>query len=107
MPEIRNIGQEVQAEILKTIRSSQETVVEAIRTCKNWADTARTMTPAMPEMNLPFTDKLPKPEELVGNAYDLAEKLLASQRKFAEDVLRATTALRPGNGVAQAKKTTK
>jgi hypothetical protein len=101
MAEIRNMGQEVQTEILKTVRRSQEAVIEAIKT---WADTVRTITPPMPELSLPFTDKLPKPEELVGNAYDFAEKLLAGQRKFAEDVLRATTPLLPGSSESGAKK---
>ena len=93
MTETRNVGQEVQAEIIKTVRKSQEAVVESIRT---WADTVRTMTLPLPEVNVPFSDKLPKPEELVQNASDFAEKLLASQRKFAEDVLHATEALLPG-----------
>jgi hypothetical protein len=101
MAEIRNLGQEVQTEILKTVRRSQEAVIDAIKT---WADTVRTITPPMPELNLPFTDKLPKPEELVGNAYDFAEKLLAGQRKFAEDVLRATAPLLPGNSETGTKK---
>ena len=48
-------------------------------------------------MQVPFADKLPKPEEVVANAYDFAEKLLASQRKFAEEVLKATAALQPGD----------
>jgi hypothetical protein len=95
MTETRNVGQEVQAEILKTVRRSQEAVIEAIRT---WADTVRTITLPLPEVNLPFSDKLPKADELVSNAYDFAEKLLAGQRKFAEDVLHATEALLPGNG---------
>ncbi|HTS99442.1 MAG TPA: hypothetical protein VMI33_22765 [Streptosporangiaceae bacterium] len=101
MTETRNVGQEVQAEILKTVRRSQEAVIEAIKT---WADTVRTITPPLPEMNLPFTDKLPKPEELVANAYDFAEKLLAGQRKFAEDVLHATAPLLPGSSDGAAKK---
>jgi hypothetical protein len=94
MAEIRNMGQEVQAEILKTVRRSQEAVIDAIRT---WADTVAAIAPPMPELSLPLRDKLPKPEQLVGNAYDFAEKLLAGQRKFAEDVLRATATLLPGS----------
>ena len=35
---------------------------------------------------------------------ELAERLLASQQKFAEDVLRATTPLLPGKGDTGAKK---
>jgi hypothetical protein len=93
MTENRNIGQDVPAEILKTVRRGQEAVVDAIKT---WTDTVRTMTPPMPEVRLPFASRLPKPEELVGNAYDLAGKLLAGQRKFAEEVLHATASLLPG-----------
>jgi hypothetical protein len=95
MSETRNVGQDMQAEILKTVRRSQEAVIEAIRT---WADTVRSITLPLPEVNVPFSDKLPKPEELVANAYDFAEKMLANQRKFAEDVLHATEALLPGSG---------
>ena len=51
MTETRNVGQDVQAEILKTVRRSQEAVVEAIRT---WADTVRTITLPLPEVNVPF-----------------------------------------------------
>jgi hypothetical protein len=102
MSQIRNLGQDVQAEILKTVRRGQEVVIEAIRT---WTDQVRTIAPPMPEVSLPFAGRLPRPEELVGNAYDLAEKLLAGQRKFAEDVLHATAPLRPGHGGTAAKKT--
>jgi hypothetical protein len=83
MTDIRNLGQEVQAEILKTVRKGQESVAEAIRT-------VAAMTPALPDLNLGFTSKLPKPEELAGNAYSFAMNLLADQRKFAEDVLHTT-----------------
>jgi hypothetical protein len=34
----------------------------------------------------------------VASAYDFAEKLLASQREFAEELLRATIPLMPGTG---------
>jgi hypothetical protein len=36
-----------------------------------------------------FSEKLPKPEELVTNAYDFAEQLLGAQREFALNVLQA------------------
>jgi hypothetical protein len=80
--------QEVQDEILNTVRKSQETVVEAI---KSWVEAVQSVTPKLPSMNVPLADKLPKPEEVVANAYDFAEKLLAGQRKFAEDVVKALT----------------
>jgi hypothetical protein len=77
---------EVQDEFLNTIRKSQETVIEAI---KAWVEAVQSITPKLPSVNVPLADKLPKPEEVVANAYDFAEKLLASQRKFAEDVVKA------------------
>jgi hypothetical protein len=80
--------QEVQDEILNTVRKSQETVVEAI---KSWVEAVQSVTPKLPSLNVPLADKLPKPEDVVANAYDFAEKLLAGQRKFAEDVMKALT----------------
>ena len=88
-----NPAQDVQNEILSTVRKSQETVIDAIKT---WVEAVQSITPKLPTVDLPFVDKLPKPEELVANAYDFAEQLLASQRKFAEEVIKATTALIPG-----------
>ena len=93
MATTRTPGQQVQDDILKTVQTSQEAALDAI---KAWADAVQSITPKLPVANLPFADKLPKPEEVVANAYDFAEQLLASQRKFAEDVLKATAPLVPG-----------
>ena len=103
MTDIRTGSQEVQGEILNTVRKSQDAVVDAI---KRWADTVRTMTPSVPTPSLPYTDKLPKPEEFVASAYDFAEQLLASQRKFAEDVLHATAPMIAAQNGSTARKTT-
>ena len=85
--------QELQDEFLNTIRKSQETVIDAIR---SWVESVQSITPKVPSVQVPGADKLPKPEEVVASAYDFAEQLLASQRKFAEEVLKATTSLLPG-----------
>ena len=82
--------QELQGEILKTVRKSQDAVVDAIQA---WTDAVQSIKPPFPDVTIPFTDKLPKPGELVASAYDFAEQLLAAQRKFAEDVLAATAPL--------------
>jgi|SRR5215469_15247828 len=87
-----NIGREFQEEVLNAIRKSQAAVVDAI---DRWATTMHSMKQELPEVQLPFADslnvadKLPKPDEVVKGAYDFAEQLLANQRKFAEDVLKA------------------
>ena len=78
---------ELQEEFLNTIRKNQEDVIDAIKT---WVETVQAITPKIPSVQTPGADKLPKPEEVVASAYDFAEQLLTSQRRFAEDVLRAT-----------------
>jgi hypothetical protein len=101
MTDIHTAGEQVQEEILKTVRNSQSAVVEAIQT---WARTVQSITPALPDVDVPFAEKLPKPQELIASAYDFAEQLLASQRKFAEDVLKATAPMLSGTGDAPARK---
>ena len=54
--------QELQGEILKTVRKSQEFVVDAIQA---WADAVQAIKPPLPDVNIPFTDKLPQPGEFV------------------------------------------
>ena len=82
-----------QEEFLAVIRKSQEAVIAAVT---NLAETVRTASPKLtdnlpklPSVSVPFGDKLPAPEDAVASAYDLAGQLLASQRKFAEDLLKA------------------
>ena len=102
MTDTHTAGEQVQEEILKTVRNSQSAVVAAIQA---WARTVQSITPALPDVNVPFAEKLPKPQELIASAYDFAEQLLASQRKFAEDVLHATAPLiTPDGAVTPAKK---
>ena len=104
---------DLQEEFLAATRKSQETVVRAIKT---WVETVMTVTPKlpsvyapladrlpkMPSVNVPFADRLPKPEDVVASSYDFAEHLLALQRQFAEDLLKATEPLIPGNGQSPA-----
>ena len=92
-------------EFLAATRKSQEVMIRAIKT---WVETVRTVTPklpsayadrlpSLPSVTVPFTDRLPKPEDVVASGYDFAEHLLAIQRKFAEDLLQATEPLIPAN----------
>jgi hypothetical protein len=76
-----------QEEFLAVIRKSQEAVIAVI---SNLAETVRTANlPGPPSVSVPFADKLPRPEDAVARTYDFAGQLLASQRKFAEDLLKA------------------
>jgi hypothetical protein len=102
MTATKTVGQELQGEILKTVRKGQDAVVDAIQL---WTDAVQAIKPPLPEVGIPFADKLPTPGELVTGAYDFAEQLLAAQRKFAEDVLHATAPLFNGETAPAAKKT--
>ena len=96
-----------QEEFLAVIRKSQEAVIAAVT---NLAETVRTVSPKLasvyapltdnlprlPSVSLPFADQIPRPEDAVASAYDFAEQLLASQRKFADDLLKAAAPLAPG-----------
>jgi hypothetical protein len=82
-----NVAQELSSEVLNTIKKSQAAVVDAIET---WASAVQSIKPDLAHVNVPFADKLPAPQDVVASAYDFAEQLLASQRKFAEDLLKAT-----------------
>jgi hypothetical protein len=90
--------QELQDQFLATVRRSQEIALDAIRTM---VDTIQTITPRIPSVDLPFADRLPRPQDVVASGYDFAEQLLTSQRKFADEVVKAAAPLLPGtNGSA-------
>src|SRR5262249_51236374 len=85
--------QELQDQFLSFVQKSQEIALEAIKTM---VDTVQTITPKIPAVDLPFADRLPKPQDVVASGYDFAEKLLSNQRKFADEVVKTTAPLLPG-----------
>jgi hypothetical protein len=87
--------QELQDQFLSIVSKSQEIALDAI---KSIVDTVQTITPKIPTVDVPFADKLPKPQDVVASGYDFAEQLLSSQRKFADEVVKAAAPLMPGNG---------
>ena len=99
----RTSTQDLQEEFLTSLRKGQKTIIGALRI---WVNTVTTVTPRLlpltdklpklPNVTVPFAGKLPTPEETVDSAYDLAEQLLANQRKFADDVLALTIPLMSG-----------
>src|SRR5580692_661523 len=99
----RTSTQDLQEEFLTTLRKGQKTIIGALRI---WVDTVTSITPRLspltdklpklPNLTVPFADKLPTPGEAVDNAYGLAEQLLANQRKFADDMLALTVPLLSG-----------
>ncbi|MGD0245335.1 MAG: hypothetical protein ABSB59_34135 [Streptosporangiaceae bacterium] len=93
MASTTNTQQELQDQLLATVRKGQEIALDAIRTM---VETIQTITPRIPSVDLPFTDKLPSPQDVVASSYDFAQQLLTSQRKFADEVVKAAAPLLPG-----------
>jgi len=87
-----NPAQQMQEEFLSATRKSQEILLEAIKT---WVDSAQALTPKVPSVKLPFAEQLPKPEDVVSGTYDFAEQVLANQRHFAEEIMKAYAPLLP------------
>jgi hypothetical protein len=88
--------QDVQEQILTTIRKSQEIALDALKT---WVETVQSVTqslPSIPSVSLPLADRLPNPHEVVARGYDFAEQVLTNQRKFADEVLAVASPLLPG-----------
>ena len=93
--------QDVQDVVLSTTEKGQQLALEAIRT---WVDTVQAFTPKVPSVQIPFADRLPKADDVVANTYDFIEQILASQRKFAEEVVKTTSPLLPSEKKAPAAK---
>ena len=89
-----NTQQELQDQFLSMVRKSQEIALDAI---KSMVDTVQSITPKIPAVDVPFADQLPKPQDIVASGYDFAQKLLTSQRKFANEIVKTTSQLLPGD----------
>lgn len=102
------VKEDVQEQVLSAVRKSQELTLDAVRKVVEAVSAAQEKLPAaarefkLPELpakslagRLPHRPDLPKPEAVVGSAYDFLGQLLADQRKFATELIAATSALRP------------
>jgi hypothetical protein len=91
-----NVTQDIQEQILSTIRKSQEMTIEALKT---WVETVQSVTqslPSIPSVSLPGADRLPNPHQVVARGYDFVEQFLTNQRKFTDEVLEVASPLLPG-----------
>jgi hypothetical protein len=77
-------AQTAQETTLTTIRQGQQAIVEGVRA---WANAFEKAIPATPA--LPYSDELPKADEIVQSSFKFAEQLLKAQREFAENILDA------------------
>jgi hypothetical protein len=87
------IRQELEEEFLSTIRKGQDIALEAL---KPLADAVHYVIPTMPVVRLPLAERLPTAHQVVAGGYEFAEHLLANQRKFADEVITATSPMLAG-----------
>jgi hypothetical protein len=92
------VTEELQGQLLSTVRKSQQIALDTLKTV---VDTIASITPTIPSVDLSFAEKLPKPEEFVASSYDFAQQWLTSQRKFADEVVKVTAPLLPGQGESE------
>ncbi len=85
-------AQELEEGFLSATRKGQEIVLETIKT---WVETVQAFSPELPAVSLPFGDWVPQPEDVVTGAYDFAAQLLASQKKFAGELIKTAAPLLP------------
>jgi hypothetical protein len=75
-----------QDNLLSAVEMSQTYVLESAKT---WAATMGRVMPEMPAV--PGIAELPSPAEAVTAGFELADKLLASQKAFAEELVSILT----------------
>ena len=93
---------DAQEQVLGVVRKSQEMTLEAIKQVVETVNAAAERLPAVPFAGkLPFLSRLPgvpalpAPEAAVSATFDFLDALLAEQRRFAQQLIRTTAALRP------------
>jgi hypothetical protein len=84
MTSFNEAAQASQELFLTTVRQSQQAVVDAVN---EWAKAVENVVPASPA--IPGSEQVPRPEAVVENAFDFAQKLLDAQRDFARNLIAA------------------
>ena len=98
MSSINEVTQKSQEQFLDAVRESQQAVVDAVAA---WSQTVQGFSATIPPT--PGSDQLPTPEEVIDNTFDVVEKLVASQREFARNLVAATAPATNGTTSAKAK----
>jgi hypothetical protein len=80
---------DLQGQVIDTIRKGQEAVVDGLR---SWTEAAEQFVPRTATA-WPGAERYPSPTELVDTAYDFAAELLKAQRDFLHKAIQVTTPL--------------
>jgi hypothetical protein len=84
----KNSADDLQGQVLDTIRKGQEAVVDGLR---SWTEAAEQFVPKTGAW--PGAERYPSPAELIDTAYDFAFELLKAQRDFLHKAIEATAPL--------------
>jgi hypothetical protein len=84
----RNATDDLQAQILDSIRKTQEAVVDGLR---SWTEAAGQFVPRTGAW--PGAERVPTPDELVDAAYDFTGEVLKAQREFLHQAIQVTAPL--------------
>jgi hypothetical protein len=79
---------DLQGQVLDTIRKGQEAVVDGLR---SWTEAAEQFVPRTTVW--PGADRYPSPAELIDTTYDFAFELLKAQRDFFHKAIEVTAPL--------------
>lgn len=92
------LSKAAQDQILAAIKQSQEIALSSVEI---WATSVAPF--AKTAVQAPISADLPTPADLVANSFGFAEKLLASQKEFAQKVVAASAPVIAEKPVAAAK----
>jgi hypothetical protein len=88
MASTKTAGEDLQGQVIDTIRKGQEAVVDGLR---SWTEAAEQFVPRTAAW--PGADRYPSPIQLIDTAYDFATELLKAQRDFLHKAFEATAPL--------------
>ena len=85
----KSAADDLQVQVLDTIRKGQEAVVDGLR---SWTEAAEQFVPRTATA-WPGAERYPSPTELVDTAYDFAAELLKAQRECVHKAIEVTSPL--------------
>lgn len=96
--DVKSISIAAQDQVLAAIKTTQAAILDGVRT---WSSSVGNLMPQLPAV--PGLDKLAKPAKGLEIGFDFAERLLATQREFAEQLLGVTQATQATQATAAPK----
>ncbi len=87
------VHEDRQAEFLSTLRKGQDIALDALKTL---TEAIQFVSPVTPRVHVRMARRLPPAHKMVADANDFAERLLANQRQFADEVIDVVSPLLAG-----------